>query len=94
MNSQPVSKLTDYNKIAKQVKDGNPINLTKNGKDYLVLITKDDYEQFQKALELQKEKEAKEAALDILIDELTAGTASYEKNGGRSEAQIRKALGL
>lgn len=61
INIQPVSELRNYNNILDEVKEGEPVYLTKNGKGVYAIIDIKDIEEYEKAkafatllVELQK----------------------------------------
>lgn len=45
---EPISELKNYNSLLTEVKDGNPIFLTKNGKGLYAIMTIDDANDYEK----------------------------------------------
>ena len=77
---KPVSDLRNYNAILENVKEGEPVYLTKNGRgDYAIVDMK----------ELDELR-----ALKTLFHELEKGEASARKDGWISLEDAEKRLGL
>ena len=76
-NILPVSDLRNYNKVLKNCHKGEPVYLTKNGRERFVVMDIEDYERdrAEKKL-LMKLREAEEAVKDgegwLNLDELKA----------------------
>lgn len=94
MKNAPVSKLHNYGEIIEQVKSGEPVNLTKNGEDYMVIMTIDDYRGYLEAETQRKEEKEREIVMTKLASELEKGRLSYEKDGGLTQEEVRERLGL
>ena len=48
INIQPISELRNYNNILEEVKEGQPVYLTKNGKGVYAIIDIKDIEEYEK----------------------------------------------
>ncbi|MBR1454874.1 MAG: type II toxin-antitoxin system prevent-host-death family antitoxin [Lachnospiraceae bacterium] len=47
INIQPISELRNYNSILDEVKEGQPVYLTKNGKGMYAIVDIKDIEEYQ-----------------------------------------------
>jgi len=54
-NIKPVSDLRNYSEVLQDIKAGNPVFLTKNGRGKYVLLDMDDYEKTQAGIKLMVE---------------------------------------
>ncbi len=74
-NIKPVSDLRNYNDVLKDVAEGEPVFLTKNGRGRYALIDIADYERTQATIKL--------------LSELGKGRVSGEEQGWLSHEEIR-----
>ncbi|GAB2022435.1 type II toxin-antitoxin system prevent-host-death family antitoxin [Pseudolactococcus yaeyamensis] len=81
MKIAPVSDLRNYNVVVKNVSDGFPVILTKNGHEEFALVDIKEYQRMKATLKLMGELHKAEIS---------------EKNGAKSYTveEARKALGL
>ena len=79
-NIKPISDLRNYSEVLREVEEGTPVFLTKNGRGRYAIIDIRDYE---KSLALQKLKE-----------ELSAGKKAGEEKGWYSAAEVREHFGV
>lgn len=56
-NIKPVSDLRNYNEVLRDVKDGEPAFLTKNGRGRYVILDIKEYEKIHASLKLMSELE-------------------------------------
>lgn len=56
-NIKPVSDLRNYNDVLRDVENGEPVFLTKNGRGCYVILDMDEYEKITAALKLMSELE-------------------------------------
>ena len=54
-NIKPISDLRNYTEVLNTVAIGNPVFLTKNGRERYVILDIDEYEKMQVALKLMGE---------------------------------------
>ena len=64
---KPVSDLRNYNEVLKDVKTGNPVYLTRNGRGCYVIVDIEEYERRE--------------AIDSLMNELEKGRKSGDEQG-------------
>ena len=50
MNIQPISELRNYNSLLDEVKEGQPVYLTKNGKGVYAIVDIKGIEEYQRVL--------------------------------------------
>ena len=74
----PVSDLRNYNKVLKNVTEGNPVYLTVNGRGKYII----------QDINFEKEYEQMKAMLDLLLN-LREGKLSGEKDGYVSLEDVR-----
>lgn len=82
-NIKPVSDLRNYYDVLTEVRENEPVYLTKNGRGAYVIISMEEYEQFERfraSVELYGEIKK---ALDV-----------DEKEGLLTEEEAKKAVGL
>ena len=82
-NIKPVSDLRNYYDVLSEVRENEPVYLTKNGRGAYVIISMEEYEQFERfraSVELYGEIKK---ALDV-----------DEKEGLLTEEEAKKAVGL
>lgn len=56
-NIKPVSDLRNYNEVLRDVENGEPVFLTKNGRGCYVILDMEEYEKITAALKLMSELE-------------------------------------
>lgn len=54
---KPVSDLRNYNEVLRDVEDGEPVFLTKNGRGRYVILNMEEYEKILAAMKLMSELE-------------------------------------
>jgi len=77
---KPVSDLRNYPDVLRDIKSGNPVFLTKNGRGRYVLLDMDDYEKTQAGIKL--------------MTELFKGRKTGEEQGWETIEDIEAALGI
>ena len=76
---KPISDLRKYTEILKDISEGTPVFLTKNGRGCYAIMNLQDYEKMQASLQL--------------FGELSKGEQSTEK-GWLPVSRVKKDLGL
>ncbi|KIL51504.1 prevent-host-death protein [Jeotgalibacillus alimentarius] len=80
-NIKPVSDLRNYNEVLKDISEGAPVFLTKNGRGRFAIVDINEYEKSQATIKL--------------LTELLKAEKSVEKNNSwLSDEEIKKELGL
>lgn len=77
---KPVSDLRNYNEVLREVSDGQPVFLTRNGRGSYAILCLDEYDRLQANM--------------TLLSELNRGEQSGKKNGWLSADSVEKALGI
>jgi prevent-host-death family protein len=77
---KPVSDLRNYPEVLRDIRSGNPVFLTKNGRGRYVLLDMDDYEKTQAGIKL--------------MAELFKGRKTGEEQGWETIEDIEAALGI
>jgi len=77
---KPVSDLRNYTEVLRDIKIGNPVFLTKNGRGKYVLLDMEDYEKTNASVKL--------------MSELAKGRKAGEKQGWESIENIEAVLGV
>lgn len=77
-NIKPVSDLRNYNEVLKDIAEGEPVFLTKNGRGKYAIIILEDYEKMKAEFRL--------------INELSEGEQSGKKNGWLTMEEVKKKL--
>jgi len=77
---KPVSDLRNYTEVLRDIKVGNPVFLTKNGRGKYVLLDMEDYEKTNASVKL--------------MSELAKGRKAGEKQGWESIENIEAVLGV
>jgi len=77
---KPVSDLRNYNEVLKDISDGEPVFLTKNGRGKYVILKIEDYEKSTAALSL--------------ISKLTEAEQSVAEKGWIYESEVKNKLGI
>ncbi len=75
-NIKPVSDLRNYNEVLRDVEDGEPVFLTKNGRGRYVILDIDEFERIQ--------------AERKLMSELEKGERSAREKGWISFSEVEK----
>ena len=78
-NIKPVSDLRNYNEVLKDISEGEPVFLTKNGRGKYAIIIIEDYEKMK--------------AECRLINELAKGEQSGKENGWLTMEEVVNKLG-
>lgn len=77
-NIKPVSDLRNYNEVLKDIAEGEPVFLTKNGRGKYAIIIIEDYEKMKAEFRL--------------INELSEGEQSGKKNGWLTMEEVKEKL--
>jgi prevent-host-death family protein len=77
-NIRPVSDLRSYTKVLREISDGKPVFLTKNGRGCYAIVDMKEYEKTQATLKL--------------MSELARGTKSGNEQGWIASAEIEKKI--
>jgi len=80
-NIKPVSDLRNYNEVLKDISNGDPVYLTKNGRGKYAILDIEEYEKIKSKIE-------------ILSKLLEAEKAVENPDNWVSEEELRKSLGL
>lgn len=69
MNIKPVSELSNYNKLLKEVTKDQPVFLTENGRGMYAIINIEEYDRLKASIEIiEKLKEAESSGVVSLSD--------------------------
>lgn len=79
-NIKPVSDLRNYNKVLRDITEGEPVFLTKNGRGKYVLIDIKEYERTKATIRL--------------LSELSKGQKSGQESGWINVEELEKSLGV
>jgi prevent-host-death family protein len=79
-NIKPVSDLRTYNEVLRDVAEGEPVFLTKNGRGKYVLVDLADYEKTQATMKL--------------MAQLAEGEKAGRESGWLTINEVEKSLGL
>ena len=77
-NIKPISDLRNYSEVLRDVAVGSPVFLTKNGRGRYAIVDIQDFEETNAKIKL--------------LNELTKGRASGEKNGWLSPDEVEQRL--
>jgi len=77
---KPVSDLRNYTEVLRDIKVGNPVFLTKNGRGKYVLLDMEDYEKTNASLKL--------------MAELAKGRKAGEEHGWETIENVEAVLGV
>jgi len=77
---KPVSDLRNYTEVLRDIKIGNPVFLTKNGRGKYVLLDMEDYEKTDASLKL--------------LYELAKGRKAGEEQGWETIEKVEALLGV
>lgn len=75
-NIKPVSDLRNYTEVLREVQQGSPVFLTKNGRGCYAILDMQEYERMQAQVKL--------------INELNKGRRSGEEEGWLTAEQVRQ----
>jgi prevent-host-death family protein len=79
-NIKPVSDLRNYNEVLRDVAEGEPVFLTKNGRGRYAIIDLADYEKMQATMKL--------------MAQLAEGEKAGREKGWLTLNEVEKSLGL
>lgn len=79
-NIKPISDLRNYSEVLRDVSEGSPVFLTKNGRGRYVIVDMQDYEKTQATLRL--------------MNELAKGRRSGETEGWLTLEEVEAHLGI
>ncbi len=79
-NIKPVSDLRNYNEVLRDIADGEPVFLTKNGRGRYAIVDIAEYERTQATLKL--------------MGELTKGETSAKAEGWKNITDVEELLGV
>lgn len=79
-NIKPVSDLRNYTEVLKEIAEGAPVFLTKNGRGEYVIMDIQEYDRMK--------------ALLTLMTKLEAGERSAREKGWMSSNEVETSLGL
>lgn len=100
MTILPMKELKDTASIAKRCEEANePIHITKNGYDCLVVMTSKTFEQYDRALKQAAQRELdRQRYFDELVSDIDAGfediVAGRTEDAFESLAELREKYGL
>ena len=77
-NIKPISDLRNYNEVLRDVEEGSPVFLTKNGRGKYAIVELRDYEKAQATIRL--------------MNEIAKGRRSGEEEGWLSMEEVKKAI--
>lgn len=79
-NIKPISDLRNYTEVLRDVEEGSPVFLTKNGRGKYAILDMHDYEKAQATIRL--------------MSEIAKGRRSGEEEGWLSVEEVEKSLGI
>ena len=79
-NIKPVSDLRNYNEVLRDIRVGEPVFLTKNGRGRYAIVDMEEFEKTQATLRL--------------LSELVKGEASAREKTSPDISEVEKILGL
>ena len=79
-NIRPISDLRNYSEVLRDVSEGSPVFLTKNGRGRYAIVDMQDYEKTQATLRL--------------MNELAKGRRSGETEGWLTPKEVEAHLGI
>lgn len=79
-NIKPVSDLSNYNEVLRDISVGEPVFLTKNGRGRYAIVDIEEYEKTRAVLKL--------------ISKLSKGEKSAKENGWTEISEVEKMLGF
>lgn len=95
MRSEPMTKLRrETSAVTQHVQNGNPLALTKNGKECFVIMTRDDYAEYERTQEMIKEEKAR--AYDEIMRMLDKRVVAYKENpdSAYTNEEMREIFGV
>ncbi len=79
-NIKPISDLRNYTEVLKEITEGAPVFLTRNGRGEYVIMDREEYDKLH--------------ATVALMSKLEEGERSARENGWISSEEVEAALGL
>lgn len=79
-NIKPISDLRNYTEVLKEISDGSPVFLTKNGRGEYVILDMEEYDKLRATVQLMSKLEKSEQ--------------SARENGWISSEDAKEQLGL
>jgi len=79
-NRKPISDLRNYAEVLKEVMDGSPVFLTKNGREEFVILDMKEYDRMR--------------ATSALMSDLEDGEESARKDGWIAAEDVEGTLGI
>ncbi len=79
-NIKPISDLRNYTEVLKEISDGSPVFLTRNGRGEYVILDMEEYDKLRATVQLMSKLEKSEQ--------------SARENGWISSEDAREKLGL
>lgn len=79
-NIKPISDLRNYTEVLKEISDGSPVFLTRNGRGEYVILDMEEYDKLRATVQL--------------MSKLEKGEQSARENGWTSSEDAREKLGL
>ena len=79
-NIRPVSDLRNYTEVLKEISDGSPVFLTKNGRGEYVILDMEEYDKLRATVQL--------------LSKLEKSEQSARENGWISSEDAKEQLGL
>lgn len=79
-NIKPISDLRNYTEVLKEISDGSPVFLTRNGHGEYVILDMQEYDKLKASL--------------ALMAKLEEGEKSARENGWLSADEVERALGI
>lgn len=79
-NIKPISDLRNYTEVLKEISDGSPVFLTKNGRGEYVILDMEEYDKLRATVQL--------------LSKLEKSEQSARENGWISSEDAKEQLGL
>ena len=79
-NIKPISDLRNYTEVLKEISDGSPVFLTRNGRGEYVILDMEEYDKLRATVQL--------------MSKLEKGEQSARENGWISSEDAKEQLGL
>ena len=79
-NIKPISDLRNYTEVLKEISDGSPVFLTRNGRGEYVILDMEEYDKLRATVQF--------------MSKLEKGEQSARENGWISSEDAREKLGL
>ena len=90
-NIKPISDLRNYNEVLRDVEEGSPVFLTKNGRGKYAIVELRDYEKAQATIRLTY---TPPRPRPFMMSEIAKGRRSGEEEGWLSVEEVEKSLGI